>query len=1654
MYINKIDDLIDKIIDDFNSNVISTNKTFINKILKEINFVKYQKEINDIMDDYIKTVNLMQIRELVKNEDSIYSIQETIKRYIALYLFLTIGYYYASKHDTFINNIVEFSKNQSAYQYKIENFFNAESNATVIKYYYLIRNIVVLLEADSQKRDILKVRPEYKDAINFLNDLGGEFISSALTLESVDGNRADQAHNLIKTIILRFIYKIYEKKEFFRLLETAETMHGEYMFIDIVVPTTETIDFSTIENILSKKDVMQGLAYEFWDYLLENEERLKKAEMSHDEKILGLINAGILIPIVDDFLLYHKDSEKYDKAVDPSKLKKKEDTKIRFIINKIDTASELNSEAIKRDEKLLNNVKKQFYVPLYNRKAVLINDYEDIKIINKFINQGKRSVENNEYFNDLIHYRSYPYVNFKEFKKDGFGITLNKTVDMVRGVSFETGGDFRQNPKSKLQLRIGSKEMVVNVVGFIIPTNLRPMQCLKIADTTNIKQLSKKNQNAYELILQYLDKSSIQDIDHKSSVLWMFDLETDKVTTQKYDQTTKFTKQDQIKNVVSRVYEGIMDEIFNVIITQLNENEKQGITLQLANHIIRRTEKRTLRITNDILRNELDKKLYNELIVKFEPEYDLNEDVIHGISGDIIKLPNIPPPKQGKIKTIKMNLSELTETGEREEVEILDAVCQHNISWEKLSEIKKIDQKQYMDEMYAFIQQYVTENVEGAYICKSCSYYLNIKKYIMDGVFDDDTQRFITYSMPMEVPLEDIPEYEKFKISIRNIDKLIEKIAMLVNIPYFMGSSTTARWRRKAIVKDVVDVVQINNSKLKRIFKERNESATKLYNVSRDLSNLFVFDLDNSIFIFSSKDKDYYKPIKQNNILSYIIILMMLELNESQITYITGDKKGFCNFQIFDKVYTSLFEGLKFRKNNKAETISVKDHKIFCYVLYIISCMVTKYNMWYYEFKDPSQKKKYLPTIQKIIIHTVIDVLNSILENGENATGHTYEILLSKFHNKTTFINEDLYQRFKNEGKTSIVGEKKEFIITETDTIKLPGKYTPITYDIPIWRQCKPFMLLLPNRTYNDIVYNELNNITNCPDGKFHDWKPAKDTYICTLCSKSMTDLKYDENESKNIRKNFRYIRLQELASKYCISDGSLHQFVINKDGKNVCIKCGKEDTYQYTHEELDTVEKVVMNYKETKIDNDMERKQQIQTETKEELTYNEKVMNQIIERYGKTATKDDGFNFINSLITEIQSVMGNDTGTNVYLKDNTYIIDHDHLGYPLEKPIIITDKDNKITYKTNHPFFKTDVIYYTSYKMGKIDVFYDATNKMMLGYKEESKNFISDRKPEKRIKVNYSIYNKIKYLGYVSKFIDVNEFYADLYKERNKKTKEMRDEYDKIIVKEIIRDRIENLKKIMYKFQRLLVRIINGYTPPSHNNIKHIDDESDFFSEKLDSLVEKYKKKLISIKLTDSNNEHPIFKHWKGVSRVFFPEDVKDLLIDLTDTKLVSADFINRYDKSGNMILFYIIDEITRLLKYNTNKFTKASISSFIIDFISTVFDSYNEEDNATNQDIKRFNYIINSVGYLQEIQDKLAPSVTEGIYEEHKDTEQEEDDEEKERQEDAREEAEALDMDTDMDYMSKFDQDYDMVMDERLQEGFTASYANAYEYSLAGRD
>jgi hypothetical protein len=108
---------------------------------------------------------------------------------------------------------------------------------------------------------------------------------------------------------------------------------------------------------------------------------------------------------------------------------------------------------------------------------------------------------------------------------------------------------------------------------------------------------------------------------------------------------------------------------------------------------------------------KLEKKIYLELIKKLQIKYDELEDKVYGLSKDSIILPDFKKiSEKNKFQHVKINISKLTETGEYEDKEIIDGVCQHNITWDRLGGLKQENPKLFLDKLYEFIQQYVIEN--------------------------------------------------------------------------------------------------------------------------------------------------------------------------------------------------------------------------------------------------------------------------------------------------------------------------------------------------------------------------------------------------------------------------------------------------------------------------------------------------------------------------------------------------------------------------------------------------------------------------------------------------------------------------------------------------------------------------------------------------------------------------------------------------------------------------------------------------------------------------------------------------------------------------------------------------------------------------------
>jgi hypothetical protein len=1642
MYINKVDDLIDGIINDFYATTISTNK-MVDKLKEEVNFIRNQKEINDLLLTYIKSIPSQSINDIVNRQDSYTTIFDTLQRYIIMYLFLTIGVFYKGRPEIFINNIVEFTRNQSEFPLKVNNFFNSESNSLIIKLFYMTKNILILLSKDTIKLDHIKRESFATETIDILNILGDEFIENAFKLKSLNGDTKEQCHNIVYSLIVLMIYKIDDRKNLYTMIEETELSSGEYTFIDIVETVTDVLNFSSLESLLSKTDLIKGVAYDMWDYV-EKTDAKNKQRMTNDEKINILINSGIIMPIIDDFLLYHRDNEKYDKTFNVSK--KKDDTKIRYIIGKIDSTAELYSDAVKKDPKLRTNILKNFSSPLFNKKAILRNNTEEIKIINKFLNQSTRSTENNDYFNDLSMYRKYAYISFKDFEKYGFTNHFGKTMTSVRSVSFDFNSEFKQtNTNDKIQLRVGAKDSSGNIVGFMIPSNNRSLECIRINEVINIRDLGKKGKdsNGYELFISFLKKSVLKRELHNSSVYWMFDIEADKFKSKNIESKDNVTQQDKVKSMIAELYDRIIKEIYYEIIDRIDVHE--NITVEQSRKIINHIEN-TIKIPlSEDIRHDIEKHVFENRLQLINPDDILEDDKLHGLEGKIIKLPTLQLNKNEKYNKIHVDLSHVDETGKSIELDVVNGVCQHNVTWENISKIRKLNYSDYMKQLYNFIQQYVIENVHQDFVCKSCGYYLDIKKYIQDGTFDDE-KGFVTFSMPMETNLEDIPEYEKYVFSIKIMDKNIEKIASSVGIPYFVGNTTTVKWRRKGIIKNTIDMIIQNNNLLSKTFKERNESKTKTYGISKALSNLFIFEMENNIYQTSSKDKDQeqFKMIKRNNITTYMMIYIILELNESQISFFLTDKKNLCDIKIFDKIYSSLFSGLRLKKNNSSDTVDITKYKLLCYLIYMISCRIAKHNLWYVPQSTEKNMQKLIPSIQRLIVHTSVDIINSVLENSYQAgVSYIFEVFRVRFYSKlnTVFNDDDYYNILLEQGSFSYATAR---IRSHLRTVN-HGDIKQYDYLQTRWK------LDLATKSYPnyishvDIRLNGISNLSNCPTGEYHNWKIKNGDLSCTSCTKLMKDIKYDEKESQRLIDVFNVNRLNSFAQKMCMVDYKPHQYIYNGEIKaNICIKCGHPDDYKYDKKTLIDFETTIDSLRDQKRKNHNQKIKNIEEHENETSKYIDQVIKKNNDDMANDNNKNNRYGFIDNFVTKIQSIIGNEIKGDIVtnLRYNTYIIDHDHNGLSIGgNGIVISENDNKVIYKSKHKYFNTDVLYYTNKSNTSVEVYYDAITKQLIGYRESSRDYVKINNSDRRLKINYSVYNKIRLMGYPGEFINISE-YAEYIKECY--GIELTDDVEKnqtlfkIIVKNIAVSRIDNLKKTMLEFQRIFNKILNNHTyivkvdkpidyeiKPTYTNKDGKNNATDkqnnyrseyaltnYFSDKLNSLVDKYRKRMRDVKFKESNGKHQIFKHWKAISDGINVDNFDDKYFNF-DSDLIDSYTLNDYDDKTLSVLYYLIHQFSLLVDYNSSSSSKTNVCNFIVDFIERVFQRYNMDHIYVDHDIKRFRHMIESFGFIKEIEEQTE-NATEGIYDEYVEDE-EQTEEDRERMIDDAEEQDALDIDMD---------------------------------------
>jgi hypothetical protein len=1530
MIINSIDELFDSILNKFYDFLYK--KDIFTKFKKDSNFVVFQEEILLLIHTFVKTISKDDIIKLIKKENYLIDIINIIKRYCAYYIYLGIAYYYKDGRDLFITNIIESSKNQKDTIYKLENFFNSENNSKIINFYLDIKNIISLAEFKTMDKIkiIISNNPiKFERVLKLFNNLGEDFVENNFLIK-------DNFENIIKTIIFREIYLIEEKKMINDILNEIDKEKGEYKYIEIIISNSKKlVDFNIIQKFLTINQLRSGLAEEIYNYLEENQE-IKEIIINENQDFINyLFSNKIIIPITEEFLRFHKDSEKYDSDIE----NKKDDTKVKYIITKMNNIRNYYSPIIQKNYKLKLEISKYFYKNLDPRMAVLYNDNEEIKIIQKL------SSSNNPLDFDLLielqNLRKYSYVNFKNSSRDYIKLRPGKSIDAIRLINLE-------KKKGAIETRIGNSNIDLNIVGVVFnpyrlnikktKKNLPPLDCYNASDLINVTKLT-KNDNGFLSFLKVIEST----VNKKTNKLyyWLFNNEKDIPQLNKYIDYNKNEPEQNFNIMIAEIYElwiKIVKDKFNKYLDSIKEIN--NIELE---HLVNVYEKKYFNLNfNPELKNFLLNKALTQKFLETEVIEDTTDNIIPGKRDKIISLPYVNIIKQNKsIITIKKTKKIVEEDINN------NAICHHHIKWANLNKRSKTEKQDLNQNVFEFVKKYVRENEKGDYVCKSCNEILSIQKYVYEGTYIKELDQFMTTSLVVNENLYNIPKYTNLKRTIVKLEQIIEKIAHMAELSYYIGNDITTQLHRKLVIKDTIDLILLHTDYLRKQPKNRIELAVGKYNISKDLTNLFFFELKDDIFKTSSTDTDYYKLIKYNNVIAYLLLIIITELNPGQILNFKNDKR--CNYFFFSKVSDTIFKNLYLRLNDK-EKILISKIPLLTYIIYYLTCILTNNRVWLWVDNEEIKKDSFNINIQKTIINTLIDLINSIIEaNLEKDKNYLYEILVARFSGKIhhTFNDDQILKRIDLEVNKKIIYDEKtkklSFLSKKINYISITNSEVFETTST-IVKDCNLKVKRI-NRVKFKSDNNNISYLTNCDDGNFHQWIFIDDTMICKLCKKKYFDLLSNDTETveesnAEYFEKLRFIFIKKLTKKYCLS-GDFHQISPDNGICNICKI--NPDTYKYSNKELSKLEEKLNSNENNIIQEKYTILTSTETNIKEKYNLDKKIINKLEKRFEhyviKKYNSNQLENYIIDFVDRLISILGKKIkikNKTTYLKDTVYILDHNYLGNTTKNIITILSGDNLILTYLNHPFFNKDIIYYKD-KGNKMYVYYDIVTLQYLGYSENNK-VIKQNNNNASLKIEYSIKDCLMLLG-------LENTYTNLYHIDSTLVNNFNPDITRLI-NDILRNRIINLKQIITRTISIINLIRNNGKINSLYNIKEKE------------IVNEFVTKLRQFNLKNKDNTNGIFKNFKHINSLINLKPLKGANNFPLNKNYFNNDILNKTINADSKIIFYLIMNFNRLLDYNTQPAIESELAYLIIRIIQYNSELYLRENNYLN--IRKYDYII----------------------------------------------------------------------------------------------
>lgn len=541
MYSTPFDTLLAKAIEDFYYEVVADNPLVTNTSQTEYHgFFQEQEALEATVDQFVKGLDLNAFRKQLKNQLDYQENLDILYRYVSYYLVLSIAYHYGGTSNEFRDSLVQISRSKDQKQIR----FSAENVYTLVQMFQLIKQLKRYLDLSSRERT--NQASQYQDAITFMGQLGKE--AADILTEKVDPAQ----YYMVYFIVVVKMYHLTERPLVTKMAEEVELEQGESIVIEIVrLGERESLAETIQESLAAVKGGAQ-IANEIIELRKRGIAEASMGEPREIDQIMRLLVDWEVIPVVDDFLMYHQeqdavgdlDSSEFASLARsyPSELVDQtggdlpredrgpagrlaglvsKDTVASAAVNKIDQIADYYFDTPDKAD--------PFVGQLRYRRAVVRNYYNELRAYHKIVLSAGSQAKSHPFFAELEHGLNHAYHPFRSLGPyHGMHLTHSSTL---RGMIRQCDIDYaHETPARILDTHSSAQGELVNLTGLAIAWNpngrrLNKEDLLDIRSITfrylkpGTKQIMKSSgTDGYRKFLIFAEQMLIASIRVRSSI--------------------------------------------------------------------------------------------------------------------------------------------------------------------------------------------------------------------------------------------------------------------------------------------------------------------------------------------------------------------------------------------------------------------------------------------------------------------------------------------------------------------------------------------------------------------------------------------------------------------------------------------------------------------------------------------------------------------------------------------------------------------------------------------------------------------------------------------------------------------------------------------------------------------------------------------------------------------------------------------------------------------------------------------------------------------------------------------------------------------------------------------------------------------------------